>query len=174
MADHLTGFIPQPGDAILIPAGTVHSLGDLVVFEVQQNSDVTFRLYDWDHVDAKTGQGRPLQVDQAIACIDFAQAAVSSVAPVVEAVEPMRRERLILCEHFGVWRLTGESPFPVGAEGLPRVLVSLDGDGQLEYGGINYAVGKGDVLLLPAVVGACEFQPRSAVCLLEISLPDKA
>ena len=47
--------------------------GDVVVFEVQQNSDVTFRLYDWGHVDAKTGQPRPLQVDQALACIDFAR-----------------------------------------------------------------------------------------------------
>jgi mannose-6-phosphate isomerase len=45
----------RPGDAVFIPAGTVHTLGSgVVVFEVQQNSDVTFRLYDWGHVDAKT------------------------------------------------------------------------------------------------------------------------
>ena len=69
-------FTPKPGDGVFIPAGTVHSLGgDVVVFEVQQNSDVTFRLYDWDHVDAKTGQPRALQVDQALACIDFADSA---------------------------------------------------------------------------------------------------
>ena len=75
VADHLASFTPKPGDGVFLPAGTVHSLGDLVVFEVQENSDVTFRLYDWDHVDAKTGQPRPLQVDQAMACIDFAQGA---------------------------------------------------------------------------------------------------
>jgi hypothetical protein len=46
---------------------------DGVVFEVQQNSDVMFRPYDWNHVDAKTGQPRALQVDQALACIDFAE-----------------------------------------------------------------------------------------------------
>ena len=63
VADHLAGFTPKAGDAVFIQAGTVHSLGDVVVFEVQQNSDVTFRLYDWDHVDARTGQPRPLQVD---------------------------------------------------------------------------------------------------------------
>jgi mannose-6-phosphate isomerase len=74
VADHLACFTPKPGDAVFIPAGTVHSLGgDVVVFEVQQNSDVTFRLYDWDHVDAKTGKPRALQVDQALACIDFAE-----------------------------------------------------------------------------------------------------
>ena len=72
IADHLAAIVPKPGDAIFIPAGTVHTLGgDIVVFEVQQNSDVTFRLYDWGHVDAKTGKPRPLQVDQASACIDF-------------------------------------------------------------------------------------------------------
>ena len=54
------------------PAGTVHSLGgDIVVFEVQQNSDVTFRLYDWDYVDGETGQSRALQLNQALACIDL-------------------------------------------------------------------------------------------------------
>ena len=74
VADHLACFTPKPGDGVFLPAGTVHSLGgDVVVFEVQQNSDVTFRLYDWDHVDAKTGQPRALQVDQALACIDFAR-----------------------------------------------------------------------------------------------------
>ena len=58
VADQLAYFTPQPGDAVFLPAGTVHSLGgDIMVFEVQENSDVTFRLYDWDHVDAKNRQG---------------------------------------------------------------------------------------------------------------------
>jgi mannose-6-phosphate isomerase len=54
-----------------------------MVFEVQENSDVTFRLYDWNHVDATTKQPRALQVDQALACIDFAQGEIGPVAPVV-------------------------------------------------------------------------------------------
>ncbi len=173
VADHLACFTPKLGDGVFLPAGTVHALGgDVVVFEVQQNSDVTFRLYDWDHVDAKTGQPRALQVDQALACIDFAQGAVGPVAPVVEEVKPVLRDRLFLCEHFGLWRLRGESPFIVGAAGTPRVLVCIVGDGQLEHDGANYAVSKGDVLLLPAVVGACAFRPRGAVSLLEIALPE--
>ena len=60
----------------------------------------------------------------------------------------------------------------VGIEGTPRVLVCLAGDGQVEHDGANYAIGKGDVLLLPAVVGACLCRPRGAVSLLEISLPE--
>lgn len=82
IADDLVRFTPKRGDGVFLPAGTVHSLGDdIVVFEVQQNSDVTFRLYDWGHVDAATGQPRALQVDQALACVDFADGAANLVSP---------------------------------------------------------------------------------------------
>ncbi len=173
VTDDLVWFTPKPGDAVFLPAGTVHSLGgDVVVFEIQQNSDVTFRLYDWGHLDAKTGTRRALQVDQAIACIDFAQGAAGLVAPVVEGTTPAEREKLFDCEHFWLWRLRGGSPFSVGAAGVPRVLVCLEGAGQVEHGGASYAVAKGDLLLLPAVVGACAFLPSSAVNLLEIGIPD--
>jgi mannose-6-phosphate isomerase len=173
VANCLVCVTAKPGDGVFIPAGTVHALGgDVVVFEVQQNSDVTFRLYDWDHVDVKTGQPRALQVDQALACIDFAEGAAGLVTPVVEATKPVGRERLFDCEHFRLWRLRGQLPFTVGAAGVPRVLVCIEGTGQVEHRGATYAVGKGDVMLLPAAVGACPFRPRSAVTLLEIALPE--
>jgi mannose-6-phosphate isomerase len=173
LADHLACFTPNPGDAVFLPAGTVHSLGgDVVVFEVQQNSDVTFRLYDWDHVDPRTGQRRALQVDQAMACIDFAQGVVGPVVPVLEEKDPVLRERLFLCNQFKLRRLGGQSSFTVGAEDVPRVLVCIGGAGEVEYGGAAYPVGRGDMLLLPAVVGACDFQPSSPVSLLEVSLPE--
>jgi uncharacterized protein YjlB len=54
---------------------------------------------------------------------------------------------------------------------LARVLVSIEGSGQIEHDGAMYAVGKGDVWLLPAAVGACAFQPRGRATLLEIELP---
>jgi mannose-6-phosphate isomerase len=170
---HLASFVPNPGDSVLVRAGTVHSLNDVVVFEVQENSDVTFRLYDWDHIDPKTGKHRPLQVDQALACIDFAQVEIGPVASVVKEMTPVLRERLFLCDHFGVWRIRGEGvPFAVGMAGTPRVLVCIAGKGQLKYGDADYAFGKGDVILLPAVVGACSCWPRDAVSLLETSLPE--
>jgi mannose-6-phosphate isomerase len=173
VADHLASFEPRPGDGVFLQAGTVHSLGGgLVVFEVQENSDVTFRLYDWDRLDAETGLPRDLQVEQAIACIDFAQTGVGPVAPVVEAATPALRERLFTCEHFELWRLRGELPFVVGAAGRPRLLVCIDGEGRLEHDGETYVVRKGDVLLLPAVVGTCFYQPNGAVSLLEIALPE--
>ena len=173
VADHLACFTPKPGDGVFIPAGTVHALGgDIVVFEVQENSDVTFSLYDWNHVDAKTGKPRALHVDRALACIDFGKCAGGLVAPVVEATEPVERERLFRCEHFRLSRLRGQSPFTVGASGVPSVLVSIEGAGQVEHGGSAYAIGKGDVFLLPAVLGACTFRPSSAVSVLEIEIPE--
>jgi mannose-6-phosphate isomerase len=173
IADHLVGIVPKPGDAVFIPAGTVHTLGGgVVVFEVQQNSDVTFRLYDWGHVDAKTGQPRPLQVDHAFASIDFANCNGGLVTPVVVTTTPVERERLFDCEHFQLWRVRGESPFNVGAAEMPRVLVCIEGSGWLEGDGTAYGVEKGEVWLLPAVVGACEFHPNNAVTLLEIALPE--
>lgn len=173
VADHLAYFTPKPGDGVFLPAGTVHSLGgDVVVFEVQQNSDVTFRLYDWNHIDKKTGKPRSLQVDQALACIDFTQSATKPVVPVVEAIAPVRNEMLFHCEHFDLWRLQGKSPFTVGGIGVPRLLVCTDGDGQIEWDGTIYIIGKGDVFLLPAMVGVCTFKPQSAVTLLEIELQE--
>jgi mannose-6-phosphate isomerase len=172
VADHLASFTPKPGDGIFIPAGAVHSLRDLVVFEVQENSDVTFRLYDWNHVDERTQQSRPLQVEQAMACIDFTQGAIGPVVPVLEETTPLLRERLFDCRHFGLWRLRSESPFTVGAAGTLRILVCIGGEGHVKYDGADYYCGKGDVMLLPAVVGARLCQPHGSISLLEISLPE--
>jgi mannose-6-phosphate isomerase len=173
IADHLSYFTPKPGDGVFIPAGTVHSLGgDVVVFEVQQNSDVTFRLYDWNHIDKRTGKPRSLQVDQALACIDFTQSPTKPVVPVVEAIAPVRKEMLFHCEHFDLRRFQGQSPFTVGEIEVPRVLVCTEGKGQIEHNDAIYTIGKGDIFLLPAMVGVCTFKPQSAVSLLEIALPE--
>jgi mannose-6-phosphate isomerase len=174
VADHLAGFTPKPGDGIFLPAGTVHSFGDALIFEVEENSDVTFRLYDWDRVDPKTGKPRPLQIDQAMACVDFAQGVGGPVVPIIEETEPVLQEKLFFCKQFGLWRKSGSAPFTVGMAETPRVIVCLAGEGQLEYGGVAYALNKGDTLLLPAVVGACLCRPHGAITLLEISLPEGA
>jgi mannose-6-phosphate isomerase len=170
--DDLASFVPNPGDSVLVRAGTVHSLNDVVVFEVQENSDVTFRLYDWDHIDPRTGERRPLQVDQALACIDIEQSAVTPLPSVIEEMTPVLKEKLIYCEHFGVWRIRGDAPFNTGETDTPRILVCLSGKAHLEYGGKNYPIGKGDTVLLPAVVGVCYCRPHGAVSLLEIALPE--
>lgn len=169
----LASFTPQQGDGIFIPAGTVHALGgDVVVFEIQQNSDVTFRLYDWNRVDARTGHPRELQIDKALACIDFEQGLSVPVIPQLEDELPARRELLFKCQHFGLWRVSADSMFIVGVAETPRILVCLTGNGQVEHEGTGYPIGKGDVMILPASVGACFCKPEGTIHLLEISLPE--
>jgi mannose-6-phosphate isomerase len=173
VADNVASFIPKQGDGVFIPAGTIHSLGgNVVVFEIQENSDVTFRLDDWGHIDPTTGRPRALQVDQALSAINMAQGAVVPVAPVVEETAPVERERLFDCDHFRLWRLHSQSPFAVGAAGVPRVLICLEGTGRVEHGSETYAAGKGDVWLLPAAVGVCAFRPSGPATLLEVALPE--
>jgi len=172
VAHQLARFTPEAGDAVLIRAGSVHSLRDVVVFEVQQNSDVTFRLYDWNHLDPRTSQLRPLQVERAMACIDFGQGVIRPLSPLVEETQPNLRERLIHCDEFSVTRITGSRPFKVGHHALPRVLVCLAGSGQLLHAGETYPVGKGEVLLLPAAVGECSCEPHGVLHMLEIAPPD--
>jgi mannose-6-phosphate isomerase len=56
--------------------------------------------------------------------------------------------------------------------GAPRVLVCTDGAGQVEHGGGRYGLARGDVMVLPAVVGTCVFRPDASVNLLEVGLPE--
>jgi mannose-6-phosphate isomerase len=169
---YLASFTPHRGQGILIEAGAVHSLGDgVVVFEVQENSDVTFRLYDWDHIDPTTGHRRALQVEKAMACVDLKQGPIRPILPVVESLQPAMRERLFDCPHFRLWRLQGAAPFAVGVVDEPRVLVCLDGIGNIEHNGADFTMEKGAVVLLPAAVGACRFRPQGPVTLLDIAIP---
>jgi mannose-6-phosphate isomerase len=170
--EQLASFAPHPGQSVLIEAGTVHSVGDgLVVFEVQENSDATYRLYDWDHVDAATGKTRPLQVEAALACVDFARGAVRPSTPTIEATQPALRERLMQCAHFTAWRLSGTAPFAVGADGTPRVLVCIKGGGHVAHGGMDVTMEKGAVVLLPAALGVCIFRPDGGAVVLELGVP---
>ena len=174
LADQMVRISPKVGDAVFTPAGTVHSLGgDVMVFEIQENSDVTFRLYDWGHIDPKTGQPRPLQVEQAMASIDYGKSASGLVTPVLEAATPTHREQLFNDKHFLLWRLRGQLPFSVGTRAAPRVLVCVKGAGQLEHDGQTYAVAKGEVWLLPAIVGVCVVRPIEPITLFEIAIPKR-
>ena len=144
-----------------------------MAFEVQQNSDVTFRLYDWDHVDAATGKRRTLQIEQAFASIDFVQGRVVPVTPEVEAMIPVMRERLFFCEYFSLWRLRARASVSCRRDWECRAFWYVFTEpGIWSMGRVDYIIGKGVVMLLPAVVGACIFQPFGEVCLFEIALPE--
>ena len=172
VAESLASFHPEVGDGAFIRAGTVHALGDgVLVFECQQNSDVTFRLFDWNRVDEKTGKPRELHIDQAIECIDFQEGPVGPVEARVLGTQRVLREGMFRCEFFTVERLTGDAPFPVGAPDALRVLVALEGGGTMQLFDALYEVRQGDVVVLPAEVGTLEFKPAGRAVLAEVAVP---
>ncbi len=172
LADQLHSFVPKEGDGVFIQSGTVHTVGGAVIFEVQQNSDVTFRLYDWDRVDAKTGKPRELQVEKAIDCIDFEQVEIGPVTP-QKSREIPNAETMFDNQHFKLWRIHSDSGLIVGLENEPAILVCTGGKGSMEHAGTTYFLEKGEVMLLPAFIGPLQFRPEGDITLLQIAIPEK-
>jgi mannose-6-phosphate isomerase len=164
----LHSFTPRPGDCVFLSAGTVHAIGaNTLIFEVQQTSDTTYRLYDWDRVDAKTGRARELHVADGLDCSDFAAGPCDPVTPEAVPFHGGRKEKLVGCGHFTLHRVATDKPVTLGAAGECRAVVVVAGRGDL--GG--EAVGFGDVVLLPAEVGACGLVPAGPMTVLECGLP---
>src|SRR5207244_8970021 len=79
VAECLPSFAPREGDCVYLPAGTVHAVGGGVLLaEIQQTSDATFRLFDWNRRDAE-GRPRTLHVEEALASIDWDRGPVQPV-----------------------------------------------------------------------------------------------
>lgn len=169
VADRLHSFVPKVGDAVFIHSGTVHTLGGTVVFEVQENSDVTFRLSDWDRIDQKTGKPREFEVDKALACIDFNQVNIGPVAP-VKSTTIKNAEKLFDNDHFKLWRIISETEIKVGFKDEPTILVCLEGSGTMTYQSEEYIISQGEVMLLPAVVGELDLKPNKRMNVLQIAM----
>lgn len=172
VSEKLHRFIPKIDDAVFIHSGTVHTLGGAVVFEVQENSDVTFRLYDWDRKDPKTGKPRELQVENAMACIDYNQVEIGPIIP-VKSTEVKNAELLFDNEHFKLWRIESDTQVDVGFKDEPVILVCINGKGTMRYENKDYSISKGEVMLLPAIVGQFELHPNSEITVLQIAIPNK-
>jgi mannose-6-phosphate isomerase len=169
----LHSFTPNPGDCVFLEAGTVHAIGqNLMLFEVQQTSDITYRLYDWDRIDAKTKQPRQLHIDEGLACANFERGPCVPIGPAVAVMNGVRREGLIACNYFTLERLTANAPFRIGAANRCRAIVCVKGSGELESRGARFAFRAGDVYLLPAEVGECIALPAEEVTLMECGLPE--
>lgn len=173
VANCLHSFRPRQGDCIFLRAGTVHALGGgVVLFEIQQTSDSTFRLFDWNRVDPRTGQARPLHIEQALACIDFSAGPCDPVSPRIEEGHPVHREQLVSCPYFTLWRWQGERTFRIGQPNSCRLLIGVEGEAILESQGGSWQLHQGTVLFLPAEMGPCLCHPAARVTILEGALPD--
>ena len=138
------------GDCFFIPAGLVHAIGEgIVIAEIQQNSNTTYRLYDYDRV-GKDGNKRELHIKRASEVIktNFPVNFVSG--KVITDNDGERTEILCKCDLFCVIKYNlacGKSAY--FEEGSMKSIICLDGKGVITCDGEDYPVGKGDTYLIP-------------------------
>ncbi|WP_165245342.1 type I phosphomannose isomerase catalytic subunit [Paludisphaera soli] len=168
----LHAFEPKPGDCVLVEAGTVHAIGaGVLLAEVQQTSDATFRVFDWNRVDAE-GKPRDLHVEQALRCIDFARGPVGPVAPSALVLEDGDvREPLVRCRYFELERWTIESPAEMGRDDRFTILMVLEGEVRAPSPRGDLTFRKGETVLLPAAVGPTMIVPVGRAVVLACQQP---
>ena len=165
----LHSFEPQVGDCVFLPAGAVHALGaGLVIAEIQQASDTTYRLFDWNRVGAD-GKPRPLHVDEAIGAIDWD---CGPIKP--RRGSPTNRPHvngLIECDKFVLERWTFDHPERIGGDNRFHVLAVLEGTVSLESDASQQPLARGSAALIPAECGPLTITPEGRATLLDIYLP---
>lgn len=133
------------GASFYLPAGRIHAIGaGIVLAEIQQNSTLTYRIYDYDRVDPQTGEKRALHTSLAMEALDFTSQAVS--------LEPLEdTARVMSCPHFKVGVSTLEGP--VIRENRADsfvILIGVEGHTRLSVGEWITEIHFGETLLLPA------------------------
>lgn len=179
---------PQPGDCVFIPAGTVHALGaGLLVAEIQQASNTTFRLFDWNRVDAH-GQPRELHVEQSLEVIDFSSGPRNLQTPrsLREIGDGIVHQRLVECDKFVLDRLqSGErssTALPLAGDGRCHLLTVPLGTATIAWddavaSGVSGApthterLDTGQSLLLPAALPAVSVLLEPHSTLLDMFVP---
>jgi mannose-6-phosphate isomerase len=160
---------PRPGDCFFLPAGVVHALGPgLLIAEIQQASDTTYRLYDWSRL-GPDGQPRPLHVDAALEAIDYVYGPVAPQRP--EPTDKDFVERLVACDKFVLDRWKLSSSATVGGDQRCHILAVLQGSVAIAGDPVAEPLVRGGVVLLPAGCGATLVTPQGDATLLDAYLP---
>jgi mannose-6-phosphate isomerase len=146
----LHAFEPKPGDCVFIPAGTVHAIGaGLLVAEIQQSSDVTYRLFDWNRT-GPDGRPRPLHIEAGVE-------AVTRTGPVDPALRGATADpavqRLAACEFFALDEVRPHGSWRCGGDGGCHFLAVIAGTASLPDPWSLPQLGPGDCVLLPASAG---------------------
>lgn len=172
---------PQAGDCVFIPAGTVHALGaGLLIAEIQQASNTTFRLFDWNRVDAN-GQPRALHVAQSLEVIDFEHGPRDFQQP--QSTNQTGRSRLVECDKFWLDRLQDVAQASIGGDGKFHLLTAPRGGVTLYCEGCEPTrLNVGQSVIVPAAASSlnAEFtaselaaskQTATSTLLLDMYLP---
>ncbi len=138
----------KAGDCIYIPSGTVHAIcGGLLICEIQQNSSLTYRLYDYDRVDAN-GNKRELHIDKSLKVIDS-----SKVCKVNEEVKILDDSTKLLakCKYFTTReiKVNGDREVNVDDTSFASITV-VEGVGEILVDGNREKINRGDTIFIPA------------------------
>jgi mannose-6-phosphate isomerase len=150
----------NPGDAMFLPSGRFHAIGaGNVLVEIQQNSDTTYRVFDWNRVDDKA-QARSLHIEEALQCIDF-----NDVAP--RLIEP-EGDILLRNDLFVVEKWNLESPRQVAARKQCAIVCCLSGS--LRCGDADFTPGQ--FFVVPASIPDREIRPKGeGTSFLRVTIP---
>ncbi len=166
----------EAGDTVFIPAGSIHAImAGIVLAEIQQNSDTTYRVYDWNRVGAD-GQARPLHLDKAIDVINFAQIEPGRFQPqLLEENDDLCRESISTCPYFNVERVTlpkEGAKFKGHCDGSTFEIWGLmAGQGRVAWVGEPLELSAVRFTLLPAVLGHFEIEALAPSVLLRAYVP---
>lgn len=156
----------KSGDVFFLETGTVHAIGaGLVVAEIQQTSDITYRIYDFDRVDAQ-GNGRELHIDQALDAINYEK--VDTYKEYTKEVN--QSNNVVDCPYFttNFVPLDGEVSIKKSAETF-TVYMCVEGSFELDYNDEKYNYKKGDTVLIPAAINAFVLSGKASILEIYIS-----
>ena len=159
--DYVYRFQVLPGDVFFVPSGRVHAIdAGVVLVEIQQNSDTTYRVYDWGRVGLD-GKPRQLHTRESLVCIDFKDYEPKKQRPTVERRGVNGLWRLVECEYFHVHRLDLANAWPDRTDGSTfHILTCISGAlGLVTPDGKEDRLNVGEFILLPAALGFYTLTP---------------
>ncbi len=160
-AEHVHKIRVKAGDAVFLPAGRFHGIGaSNLLIEIQQNSDTTYRVFDWNRVDPATGKPRQLHIEQALQSIDFNDVKPKLIVP--------KGELLVRHELFEIRKWNLDRPRAVAPLGQFAIICCLTG--KLTCANVDLA--PGEFFLLPAQLQDRQLKPLAAkTSLLCVTIP---
>ncbi len=155
------------GEVIYNPPGTLHAIGaGILLFEIQQSSDLTYRLYDYGRKDAK-GKLRDLHIDKALEVLDYTPGERAKVSP-----QPLgdNRSLLVKNDHFAMerWEFAGELEAKTAPTSV-EIVTLLGGEAELSAGRARLTLAQGESCVLPASLG--DYRVAGQALLLRCYVP---
>jgi len=172
-ADECLEHVPlRPGEAIFVPAKTAHTMGaGLLLCEIQEYSDVTYRVYDYNRRDSQ-GKARELHVEKALDVMRFGRQDGGKIAPLKIKRGEVSESYFLACRYFATekWEFEERIAAATTQEHFDLVIL-LEGSGRIECGHARFDYEPAQAWMIPATLGAYELIPRGRTSLLRTYVP---